>query len=344
MRVLVTGGCGLLGHHVIEHLLKNTNYQIITIDRLSYASAGFDRLRDIQAFDDKRVRTLAADINGEWSEGLLQEIGDVDYVLHLAAETHVDNSIVDAFPFVQSNVIGTFRVLEFCRQQSHRLKLMIYCSTDEVYGPAAPGVDFKEGDPLNPTNPYAAAKAGGEMLCNAYRNTHDVPVITTNTMNLFGERQHPEKFIPKVIRHVLAEELITIHADPTCTHAGSRFYLHCRNYADAALFLMNHYRHWTPENPMERFNVVGEREIDNLALATLIAETLGKRLRYELVDFHSSRPGHDLRYALDGKKLARRGWKHPVPVAESLRKTIEWYLQPENTRWLNWDFGKTKAA
>jgi dTDP-glucose 4,6-dehydratase len=208
------------------------------------------------------------------------------------------------------------------------LKLMIYISTDEVYG--VPGGDhrFSETDPPDPKNPYAATKLGAEVLCWAYANTHRVPVITCPSMNLFGERQHPEKFIPSTIRKVLAGETVIIHASPDRKRSGSRHYIHCRNWASAAHFLLAN------ATPGERYNIVGEKEVTNLALAKFIAQTLGMRLHYEMVDFHSSRPGHDLRYALDGSKLAALGWSPPVGFEDSLRKTIQWYL--DNPRWLDW--------
>jgi dTDP-D-glucose 4,6-dehydratase len=148
-------------------------------------------------------------------------------------------------------------------------------------------------------------------------------------MNLIGERQHPEKFIPKVIRNVLRGEVIQIHADATCTTAGSRFYIHCRNMADAVLFLLER-----GQIKRDKVNIVGEKEIDNLVLAQFIAKTIGKPLKYEMVDFHSSRPGHDLRYALNGKKLKEMGWKPPINLENSLEKTIRWYL--DSPHWLEW--------
>jgi len=327
MKILITGGCGFLGHHVVEHLLKSTDAEIVIVDRLSYASNGFDRLRDIKAYENPRVRIIATNFTLPFTTGAIKEIGEVEYILHLGAETHVDRSIVSATQFVLSNVLGTQRILDLARKIDS-LKLMIYASTDEVYGPAGDGIAYKETDQAHPTNPYAATKLGGEALCLAYANTHKVPVCITNTMNLFGERQHPEKFIPMVIKSTLAGEMVPIHANPDCTKAGSRFYLHCRNYASAVSFLI--------DNAIvgEKYNVVGEREIDNLQLALFISKIVGRTLLYEMVDFHSSRPGHDLRYALDGGKMERMGWKPTVAFEDSLTKTVKWYLN--NPRWLDW--------
>jgi dTDP-glucose 4,6-dehydratase len=326
-RILITGGCGFVGHHLVEHLLKNTDWEITVLDRLTYASNGFDRLRDIQAFDDRRVRIFTADITAEFGEGLRRELGEPHYVVHMAAETHVDKSIADPWPFVQSNVIGTFRMLEWARHLTS-LERFLYFSTDEVFGPAADGVFHKEGDAYNSTNPYAATKAGGEELCLAWANTYNVPVIATHCMNIFGQRQHPEKFIPMVVQRILRDETILVHANPEKTRSGSRFYIHARNVASAIEFLL-------PRSFVrQKFNIVGEIEITNEDMVLVIADILGKKAKYELVDFHSSRPGHDLRYALDGTRMKKLGWKIPKPFAVSLSQTIRWIADPANRKWL----------
>jgi len=340
-RLLITGGCGFFGHHVVEHILKNTDWEIIIVDRLTYASFGYDRLRDIGAYENKRVSHFAHDLCTPFSVGLRREIGLVDYILHCAAETHVDNSIVDPRSFVFANVVGTLEMLEFARCQP-QLQRFVYFSTDEVFGPANNDDDARlnyldsqtlhrkkfyfEWDRYNSTNPYSATKAGGEELCLAYANTYGLPIIITHCMNLFGERQHPEKFIPSTIRKVLNHELVTIHADSMRQRPGSRFYLHCRNGADAVLFLLSN------SSIRDKYNIVGDKEYDNLALAERIAATLNCPLRYQLVDFHSSRPGHDLRYGLSGRKLAQMGWTPPLDFDTTLEKTIEWMIA--HPKWL----------
>lgn len=339
-RVLITGGAGFAGHHVVEHFLKNTDMEILVIDKLTYAAAGYDRLRDIEVFDTKRVQIYTPDFTKPISPGVAKELGKIDYILHLGAETHVDNSIINPEPFVRTNVVGTMHMLDYARTLDS-LKLFVYFSTDEVFGPALNGEYFEEWDRYNSSNPYAATKAAGEELALAYANTYRIPVLITHTMNLFGERQHPEKFIPKVINAVLANEIVPIHSNSAKTQAGSRFYIHCRNMADALLFLINYYRAPAGFSTSyafgirDKINIVGELEVDNLSMAQFIAKVVGKPLKYELVDFHSSRPGHDLRYALDGKKLSDMGWEIPVDFYESLEKTIRWSL--ENPRWLNWE-------
>lgn len=340
MRILVTGGAGFFGHHLVEHLLKNTEAEIVVLDSLNYASYGFDRLRDVGCYDSKRVHRYVHNIVSVWDIGLRRELGEFDYIIHAAAETHVDNSIANPRPFVESNITGTFNILEYARSQSH-LKSFLYFSTDEVYGPAAQNIreewetsrnptnylTYREWDRFNPTNPYSATKAAAESLCLAWANTYGLPLIITNCMNIFGERQHPEKFIPLVIRSILRGDEILIHTSPE-GKPGSRFYIHARNVSAAILFLLSQ-KHLPTR---DKFNITGEREVDNLEMAQTIAVALCKPANIRLVDFHSSRPGHDLRYALDGSKLARLGWKVPVTFEESLERTILWFLT--NPKWL----------
>ena len=332
LRILVTGGCGFIGHHVVEHVLRTTDWSVVVLDKLTYASSGFDRLRDVGAFDERRVRVLTCDLANGIEPELAREIGGVDYVAHFAAETHVDRSIEDARPFVRANVLGTCELLEYVRHYVRDVRKVLYFSTDEVFGPAPDGVFYGADDRYDAGNPYAATKAGGEQLALAYANTYRIPVAVTHGMNVFGERQHHEKFIPLCIRAALLGETVKIHADATRTRAGSRHYIHARNVADAVLHVL--------ELPgrRDRYNIVGEVEVDNLTLAQTISAVVrdlepgAPGLRTEMVDFHSSRPGHDLRYALDGSRLNELGWRPPVTFDASLRRVVAWSLH--NRRWL----------
>jgi dTDP-glucose 4,6-dehydratase len=274
---------------------------------------------------NSRIKLLTYDISHEISDGIILEMGDINYIIHLAAETHVDNSILNPVPFVKNNINSTLYLLEYARTLKN-LELFIYFSTDEVYGPALGDKSFKENEPHNSTNPYSASKSGCEQLCLAYKNTYNVPIIIVNSMNIFGERQHIEKFIPKVIKSVLDGTKIQIHCYPDMKTPGTRFYIHGRNVSAAILFVIN------KGTIGERYNITGEKEIDNLELAQFIASVVGKELKYELCYLCESRPGHDLRYSLDGSKLFNLGWKLPVDFQESLKKTILWTL--DNRKWL----------
>lgn len=325
MEVIVTGGCGFVGHHLVEHLLKNTDWDIKIFDKLTYASNGFDRLRDIRCYPDEqdRVQVFSVDISQPVPLGIYKECRNAQIIFHLAAESHVDNSILDPIPFVQANVLGTAHMLNFARELSC-LDKFLYFGTDEVFGPAPPYVYYKEDDRYNSTNPYSATKAGGEELAVAYANTYKLPVIITHTMNCFGERQHPEKYIPMCIKKIMNKDVIKVHSSPKGI-PGQRHYIHCRNVADAILFLIRN-------DELGKFNIVGEKEVDNLQLAKLIGKHLNMEVTAELVDFHSSRPGHDLRYALDGEKLALSGWRPPKMFELTLKKVIDWYVN--NPEWL----------
>jgi dTDP-D-glucose 4,6-dehydratase len=260
---------------------------------------------------------------------------EIDYISHLAAGSHVDRSIKFPLQFVMDNVVGTAHILDYARKLDC-LDKFAYFSTDEIFGPAPKGINYKENDRYNSTNPYSASKAGGEELVVAFENTYGLPSFITHTMNVFGERQSPEKYIPMVIKKVRDGEKVTVHADSKKAVAGSRHYIHAGDVSDALLFLYKYdFSTLKADNTgakCPKFNIVGKDEIDNLELAKFIAQSQGKDLNYEMVDFHSQRPGHDLRYALDGTKMAKMGWT-PKSAFDRLEKTIEWTL--ENERWLS---------
>ena len=324
--VLITGGCGFIGHHFVEHIFTKTDWNIIVLDKLTYASHGLERLRNTDTLDSKRVKIFTYDLSHPLSIGLKKELGDVNYIVHMAADTHVDNSISTPVPFIKNNIMSSVHMLEYARTLSN-LEIFFYFSTDEVYGPALGNKLFEEDERHNPTNPYSASKSGAEQICVAYHNTYDVPVMRINVMNAMGERQHVEKFIPKVIKKVLNNELVEIHSYPDKKTSGTRYYIHARNIAAGVLFLL--------ENGTigESYNLTGEKEVSNLEMAQIIADTIGKPLKYEMVDFHSDRPGHDLRYGLDGTKMKNMGWSLPIDFETSLRNTVKWTVK--NQEWLN---------
>lgn len=341
MKILLTGAAGFVGSHVLRHLLVNTDWEIIC--PVTFRHQGVpERIKSaMEGQDHARVQVERHDIRAGFSYQAYRRWGRVDVIMNVASESHVDRSIEDPSGFILNNVEMMTGILEYARQAKPRL--FLHMSTDEVYGPAYGEHKHREGEPHLPSNPYSASKSAQEAIAFAYWRTYGVPVVITNTMNIVGEMQDPEKFVPKVMQHVAQGKEMPLHASAS-GEMGSRFYLHARNLADAWLFLTKGYIvHNGPEAsavPMyrggnmdlARWNIVGEREVTNLEMAQMIAGYMDKPLIWRAEDFHSSRPGHDLRYALDGTKLADVGWKAPFSLDESLRKTVQWTL--EHPEWL----------
>tara|TARA_X000000368_G_scaffold294428_1_gene234241 strand:- start:549 stop:1580 length:1032 start_codon:yes stop_codon:yes gene_type:complete len=336
--ILITGGAGFISHHLIYYLIKKTNWNIVSLDRLDY-SGNLNRLDSILSKlsnkDKSRVKVVFHDLKSEINPWIKKEIGEVDIILHLAAGSHVDRSIDYPMEFVLDNVVGTANILDYAREinESKQLERFVYFSTDEVFGPAPKGIDYKENDRYNSTNPYSATKAGGEELAVAYENTYNLPVYITHTMNVFGERQHPEKFIPMCIKKIRDGESVTIHSDKTKKIPGSRHYIHAEDVAEAIHFILTR----QIDNQIDfggakcpKFNIVGSEELDNLELAKIIAASQGKKLKYEMVDFHSSRPGHDLRYSLSGEKMKNLGWTPSIKLTDRIKQVVEWSLNNDN--------------
>jgi dTDP-glucose 4,6-dehydratase len=337
-RILITGAAGFIGHHFVRKVLKETDWEIITLDRLDY-SGSLNRLdhvvKEFDMHDRKRVKVLFHDLKADLNPLIRASIGKVDYIAHIAAGSHVDRSIEYPMEFVLDNVVGTCNILEFAKSQKDNLERFIYFSTDEIFGPAPNGIKYKENDRYNSTNPYSATKAGGEELAVAYENTYGLPIYITHTMNVFGQRQHPEKFIPMCIKKARDDEVVTIHSNSSKTVPGSRHYIHAEDVADAVLFLLEGSFDLKEEwggAKCPKFNIVGAEEINNFELAKYIADIQNKELKYQYVDYHSSRPGHDLRYALDGSKMKSLGWEPPKTVYERIEEVVNWSL--ENDGWL----------
>ncbi len=330
-RVLLTGAAGFAGSHVLRHLLAETDWQIVApvtfrhrgnSGRIASALEGNDAWHE-------RTKVIMHDLTAPLPS-LADRAGRCDYVIAMASESHVDRSIAEPVPFIRNNIDVILSTLEYAR--AIEPESVIVFSTDEVYGPAgrewsAAGVELRpheEWSPILPSNPYAASKAAQEAIAIAYWRTYGVPVVLVNSMNLIGEMQDPEKFLPMVISKILRGESVPVHGTPG--DIGSRYWIHARNVADALLFLLRAAPAAFPVVPRpERWNVVGER-LSNLDLARQAAAVLGRDLKFTLTDFHSARPGHDPHYGLDGAKIAAAGWKPPAGFAESLERTARWSL------------------
>ena len=310
-----------------EHILANTDWHITILDALTYAGDPA-RIYEAGKFDPSRVRIFWHDLNAPIMDTLARRIGDVDFIVNMASNSHIDASIADPVPFVKNNVNVALHMLEYARVVMPGV--FFQASTDEVYGSIEPGgVPYKEWAPINPSSPYSGSKAAQEAIAIAYWRTYGVPVLIGNLMNAVGERQDREKFVPKCVRSILSGKEVVIHG--TADNIGSRHYLHARNISDAILFLLGRPVAAYPDADCpDRYNVVGER-LDNLAMARKIAEILAMPFVYRLDHNPRSRPGHDLHYGLDGSKLAALGWKAPLDLDTSLERTVKWMQQ--NTDW-----------
>lgn len=331
-RVLLTGASGFFGSHLLRHLLMNTDWDIVCV--VSWKHKGTpERVENAWDGQDKnRVTIIRHDLEAPFTEHTKKRIGNIDYILNIASNSHVDRSITDPVPFVLGNVQSVLTMLELAREI--KPKLFLQFSTDEVYGPAPKGINFKEGERSRPSNPYSASKMAQENIAFSYWRTYDVPVIITNTMNLIGQTQDAEKFPALCLRKIYNGEEVTVHGKPE--DIGSRFYIHARNAADAVLYIINklppaHYIEDLVLVPSQ-YNIVGETELNNLELAQMTARLLGKELKYKFEDFHKTRPGHDRRYALSGEKLRNLGWQPPEDFEESWKRSINWTL--EHKEWL----------
>ena len=325
MHILITGAGGFVGSHMVEHIIRKTTWDIVCIDMLSYASKGWSRLKDSGVYYSPRVKCLTWNLEMPLPQGMIQEIGDVNIIIHMGAISHVDYSIKNPVETIRNNVMSTVNLLEYARTLKN-LKAFQYFSTDETFGRCPKGMSYKEWDPHRPTNPYSASKAASEDICLAYHNTYNVPVLVTNLMNCYGEMQLSLNFIPKVIRRLKNDEVIDIHTEADGITSGSRFYIHARNVADATLFILE------KGTPGEKYNIRGSREVTNLELAQRIATIMGKELKYNLVCNCEDRPNHDDRYCLSGEKLEKMGWTPPVDFNQSLEHTVKWTLQ--HPKWL----------
>jgi len=322
--ILITGAAGFIGRHLVWKVLETTNWDVVTLDGLGYA-ADVSAFVESPHYDEKRVKNNWHDLRAPVTDSLIEKIRHCDYVVNVASMSHVDKSIEDPVGFFTNNCALIANVLECCRK-SIRPEKFIQISTDEVFGPANFGTAHKEWDTHLPSNPYSASKSAQESLCFSYWRTYDLPIIICNTMNNFSHGQHSEKFIPKCISKILNNEEMEIHGSFVNREfvSGSRYWLHASQHAEAIVFIL---KNKTPARYPEttrpsRWNIVGEKEVSNLEIAEKIGKILNKVPIIKKTDFHSSRPGHDLRYALDGSKLEGDGWKPSESFEDGLERTV----------------------
>ncbi len=334
-RVLLTGVSGSIGIHTLIHIFHNTDWEVVGIATFHNKGLGeriTEMLREHPQYWE-RLTLITHDLTKPISKNLQKRIGRIDYIINMASLSDVEASIQDPVPFVLNNISLTLNMLEYARKI--KPEAFIQFSTDEVYGASGKDQRHPEWAPIIPSNPYAASKAAQEAIAISYWRAFGVPVIITNTMNNFAEYQQPSKY-PVIIQKAIASgDTLTVHGTPK--EIGTRYYIHSRNASDALLFILKKlppYMHAPGEvDRPDRYNIVGDKQVDNLSLAQTIAKLMGKELHYELVDFHSTRPGHDSHYGLSGEKLKKLGWKSPLSFEESLKNVIDW--QVEHSEWIN---------
>lgn len=328
-RVLVTGGAGFIGANLVHFLLRrDAAVRVVTLDKLTYAA---DRSQLDALPDPARHELVVGDIaDGELVAGLLRS-HRIDTVLHLAAESHVDRSITGPAAFIQSNIVGTYALLEACRgfwlEQrglGERSARFHHVSTDEVYGDLGPtDPAFTERTAYQPSSPYSASKAASDHLVRAWARTYGLPVTVSNCSNNYGPRQHPEKLIPVVIKACVNRAAIPVYG----TGQNVRDWLHVDDHAAAIWHIAQHGAHG------ETYNVGSDNEWANIDLVRLLCRLVGEESGVDpaatlgLITFVTDRAGHDRRYAIDGAKLSKLGWSPSIDFERGLRDTVRWYLR-----------------
>jgi dTDP-glucose 4,6-dehydratase len=329
--LLITGGAGFIGSNLVHHVLDHTPHRIVVIDKLTYAGSLLNLERPLR---DARVSFVEGDIADRGA--VARVFADVrpDAVLNLAAETHVDRSIDDPRPFIDTNIVGTFVLLETARAHMRALRAneresfrFVHVSTDEVYGTLGPSGQFSEETPYAPNSPYAASKASADHLVRAYFHTYRLPILITNCSNNYGPYQFPEKLIPLMIMNAVDGRPLPVYGDG----GHIRDWLHVEDHCAGIMTVL------AGGVPGEKYNIGGGNERTNLQVVDLICQAVDElrpaaTSRLAQKHFVVDRPGHDRRYAIDATKVRRElGWTPSRPFEQGLRETVKWYL--DNREW-----------
>lgn len=321
-KILVCGGAGFIGSNFIRYILdKHKDAAILNFDALTY-SGNLDNLKDVER--DPRYTFVKGDIADASSVRAVFGEFEPEYIINFAAETHVDRSIhVGAKQFIDTNITGVFNLLESVKA-TPSVKNYLQVSTDEVYGslPLKGGKKFREDTPFAPNVPYAATKAGGDMLCRAYNHTFGVPVVVTHCSNNYGPYQYPEKLIPFAVLRMLEGKKIPIYGDGK----NVRDWVYVLDHCEALRLCL------FDGKPGEVYNIGADNELNNLQIAGLILKAFGRGK--EWIEFVHDRPGHDRRYAIDAAKIKRElGWRPRRKFADAFAETVDWYKR--NGAWIN---------
>jgi dTDP-glucose 4,6-dehydratase len=310
VKLLVTGGCGFIGSNFIRHLLAaHPDDSVVNLDKLTYAGNPAN-LADVEG--DPRYRFVHGDI---CDATLVRDaVKDADAVINFAAESHVDRSLMEPDAFLKTDVFGVFTLLEAVREL--KIPRLLHVSTDEVYGSVERG-SSRESDPLRPSNPYSASKAGGDLLALAYWQTHKVPVVITRSSNNFGPYQYPEKVIPLFVTNALEDRPLPLYGDGK----NVRDWLYVLDNCTAIDLVLR------KGGPGEVYNIGGGHEVENVVLTRQILRLTGRP--ETLIQPVKDRPGHDRRYSLDSKKVQQLGWKPRHAFGTALEATVTWYREHE---------------
>lgn len=330
--MLITGGCGFIGTNFIRYLLGETDFKghIVNVDKLTYAGNP-ESLIDIEASFPERYMFVNADICDRGRMTRVFEDYRIDTVCHFAAESHVDRSIVAPDAFIQTNIVGTFNLLELFRSQKDRVALFHHISTDEVFGSLGEEGYFTEETPYRPNSPYSASKAASDHLVRAYYKTYDLPITISNCSNNYGPYQFPEKLIPLMILNAFEGKPLPVYGDGL----NVRDWLYVGDHCKALWTIMNCGARG------ETYNIGGETEMQNIDVVEMICDILDKtverpenRSRRGLITFVKDRPGHDRRYAIDFTKLKKElNWTPEESFESGMEKTVKWYI--DNQDWVS---------